>query len=282
MVNMGYDLNNILITGASGYIGNYFYENLKKKYNCIPLSKSKKKVFININLLDNRKLKTLSKKISPTLIIHFANKLPNTNNFNENYQMTKNILNTFNCPIIFISSMTVYNSLKKTNLNEKLKIRLNKKKDKYAYYKFKTERLISKRKINGDISIRIPGVFGGERKSGLIYGLINSLKKKIFFKVEPFDGNWSAIHIHHLYKLILKLIETKNNYKIKIINIAYNNLISIPLAIKIIENFFNKKIDLICSTKFKKTKIETKEYEKRFSKINFTFRQGLNLELNKK
>ena len=41
--------------------------------------------------------------------------------------MTKNILNTFNCPIIFISSMTVYNSLKKTNLNEKLKIRLNKK-----------------------------------------------------------------------------------------------------------------------------------------------------------
>ena len=68
---------------------------------------------------------------------------------------------------------TVYNSLKKTNLNKKLKIRLNKKKDKYAYYKFKTERLISKRKINGDISIRIPGVFGGERKSGLIYGLIN-------------------------------------------------------------------------------------------------------------
>jgi len=28
---MGYDLNKILITGASGYIGNYFYENLKKK-----------------------------------------------------------------------------------------------------------------------------------------------------------------------------------------------------------------------------------------------------------
>ena len=58
MVNMGYDLNNILITGASGYIRNYFYENLKK-YNCIPLSKSKK-VFININLII-KKIKTLSK-----------------------------------------------------------------------------------------------------------------------------------------------------------------------------------------------------------------------------
>ena len=35
------------------------------------------------------------------------------------------------------------------------------------------------------------------------------------------------------------------------------------------------------SYKFKKTKIETKEYEKRFSKIKFTFREGLNLELKK-
>ena len=50
--------------------------------------------------------------------------------------------------------MTVYNSLK-TNLNEKLKIRLNKKRINTHIINLK-QNLISKRKINGDISIRIP------------------------------------------------------------------------------------------------------------------------------
>ena len=48
MVNMGYDLNNILITGASGYIGNYFYENLKKNIIVFHYLSQKKYLLISI------------------------------------------------------------------------------------------------------------------------------------------------------------------------------------------------------------------------------------------
>ena len=54
MANMGYDLNKILITGANGYIGKYFYKNLKKKYNCFPLYRSGKNFFFNLNLLNKK------------------------------------------------------------------------------------------------------------------------------------------------------------------------------------------------------------------------------------
>ena len=42
---MGYDLKKILITGASGYIGNFIYNKIKKTHTCIPLSRTKKKKF---------------------------------------------------------------------------------------------------------------------------------------------------------------------------------------------------------------------------------------------
>jgi nucleoside-diphosphate-sugar epimerase len=282
MANMGYDLNKILITGASGYIGNYFYENLKKKYSCIPLSKSKNFFFYNLNLLNKKKLKNFSKKISPTLVIHFANNLPNSKKLPNNYIITKNILDVFRCPVIFLSSMTVYNSISKFNLHEKLILKLNKNNNEYAYYKLKTERLISRRKIKGDISIRIPGVFGGKRKNGFIYNLINSLRKNKKFRIKVFTGNWSAIHISHLYSLILKLIETNKIYHLKVANIAYKNFVSIPIAIKIISNFFGRKINIANAHKFKKIKIEINEYEKRYSKINCDLRSGLKLAFKNK
>ena len=276
---MGYDLDNILITGASGYIGNFLYKEIKKAHVCIPLSKTKRSKYLNIDLLNKNQLKILSKNFSPSLIIHVANKLPNSKNFYENYKMTKNILVNFKCPIIFLSSMMVYNLSKNKFLNEKIKIKLDKDRDSYAYYKFQTEKLIEKRNIDGDLSIRIPGVFGGNRNNGLIYNVINSLKKNMQPKLEPFSGNWSAIHIRHLIELIIKIIKKKKIYKIKIINIAYKNVISIPKALKIIAKLMKKKINITHSKKFKKTTLLVKEYEKRYSLIKYNLSDGLKLAI---
>tara|TARA_B110000027_G_scaffold124594_1_gene141313 strand:- start:17 stop:856 length:840 start_codon:yes stop_codon:yes gene_type:complete len=276
---MGYDLKKILITGASGYIGNFIYNKIKKTHKCIPLSRTKKKNFLNIDLLDQNKLKILSKNFSPSLIIHFANKLPSSNNFYENYKMTKNILINFKCPIIFLSSMTVYNSSKEKKLNEKIKIKLDKNKNSYAFYKLKTEKLIQERNIEGDLSIRIPGVFGGKRKSGLIHNVIYLLKKNKQPNINTFFGNWSAIHINHLSKLIIRIIKAKKKCKIKIINVAYKNMISIPIAITMISKLLKKKINITHSKKFKKIILIVKEYEKRYSPIKYNLRDGLKLAL---
>jgi len=91
---MGYDLTKILVLGASGYIGFGIYTKLiNNNYNCIETSKSKKLPFFKLNLLNQKKIQKLVKKIKPTLIIHCANNIPNQGiNFYENYKITSNIL----------------------------------------------------------------------------------------------------------------------------------------------------------------------------------------------
>ena len=71
--------------------------------------------------------------------------------------------------------MTVYNETKNKKLSENLKLKISKSINPYAYYKKKTEQLIKDRNCNGDISLRIPGIFGKERKTGLIYKTIKSM-----------------------------------------------------------------------------------------------------------
>ncbi|MDA9838483.1 NAD(P)-dependent oxidoreductase [Candidatus Pelagibacter sp.] len=271
---MGYDLESILVTGASGYIGNNLFKILKKKYNCIGLSKSNNK-FVKIDLLNEHKVKKIFSNTNPTLVIHCANKLPGNKNFYTNYQITKKILKYFKKPIIFLSSMTVYNETKNKNLSENLKLKISKSINPYAYYKKKTEQLIKDRNCNGDISLRIPGIFGKERKTGLIYKTINALKNKKNPNINLFTNNWSAMHIDHLTELIVNIIETKKIHKSKIVNISYKNQISIPIAINLISKLFKKNLKIKQSNKYKKVVIQTSIYEKFFCKIKYSLYDGL-------
>ena len=135
--------------------------------------------------------------------------------------------------------------------------------------------MIKDRNCNGDISLRIPGIFGKERKTGLIYKTINALKNKKNPNINLFTNNWSAMHIDHLTELIVNIIETKKIHKSKIVNISYKNQISIPIAINLISKLFKKNLKIKQSNKYKKVVIQTSIYEKFFCKIKYSLYDGL-------
>ncbi len=277
---MGYDLTQILVFGASGYIGRGIYTKLiEKNYNCVGTTKSKNLSFFKINLLNQKKIKKLIKKINPTLIIHCANSTPNqTTNFYKNYKITSNILKySKKIPIIFFSSMTVYNESAKKIFLEKERLNINKLKNPYGYYKKKTENLILKRKLKGDICVRIPGVFGAERYSGIVWHVLESLHTNKNVSINFKNENWSAIYYDHLLKLIWKIIKSKRIYQSMVLNIAYKTGISVSIFLKQIYKKLGKKMPLNLKHDFKETKFSVKNFETKFGKIYFTFGKGLEL-----
>ena len=67
-------INNILITGANGYIGSCLFHVLKSKFKVIGIDKekSKNKKVLQCNILNSRRLDLIIKKEKPDLIIHLA------------------------------------------------------------------------------------------------------------------------------------------------------------------------------------------------------------------
>ena len=269
-----YDLKKILITGASGIVGNNICTALiKEKIKFKKLSSFSKNKKFRLEKIDS--VLKLSKKVNPTLIIHCAidNKL--NPNLKKNIKMIENLSKFFDSPIIYISSVSVYENTKKLYLNENMK--LTKFNSKYAKVKKICEDKILSRNNNEDLCLRIPGIFSKERKSGIIF----NLKKKVFdinynFKIFDLKKQWQCINNEHFQYCIIKILKSKIYYP-KIMNLGYDEKISLTKAILL----FNKKLPttkkIVVKKKTVTTKLNVKNLKKILKKKNFTFEQGINL-----
>ena len=137
--------------------------------------------------------------------------------------------------------------------------------------------MILKRKLKGDVCVRIPGVFGALRRTGIVSHIISSLLRNKNISIKFKKENWSAIYYYHLLELILKIIKSKNIYQSTIVNVAYKRKVSVPILLKKICKKMNKKMPQILKNDFKITKFCVKNFESKFGKIYFTFDKGLDL-----
>ena len=90
----------ILITGASGYIGSCLYFYLKKKYKVQAIDKKKNSFFkIELcNLLNQKKIEKLLKKLKPNIVVHLAGQslvdetISKKKYYDNNCKATKNLI----------------------------------------------------------------------------------------------------------------------------------------------------------------------------------------------
>lgn len=239
----------VLLTGAQGFLGAALVEILSNMDNIklIKHSRNKENGFYNCNLTDKNSVSEMIENIAPDLIIHTAAFVPKTLSEYEseaseqNILMVENLLCNKNVKFINISSMTVYGSLSSEVIRSEDSI-LDPE-SKYGCSKLKVERFLLK-KENPTLSIRIPGLFGVNRKSGLIYNLLNSFSTGDEFVLPDKPILWAAMSVNDAALLISKIarafLDRSLNYSE--INVGYKDIYSINRLLNICQDIFNTKV----------------------------------------
>ena len=215
---MNEDRKKILLTGASGKIGQKLFSILPDK-DCYGIFFKKKinnrKNLIKLDLRNKKKLKLFLKKINPDIVIHLAGmrdpglneKKPKTSK-ELNLEVTKNLISSLNkkTHFIFFSTDKVYEG-KNKNYNELSK---SSPKGLYGKYKLMSEHLI-KKKFKKHHIIRMPLVHsdGRDKDFSIIDKSIFRLKKKL--KVEVFSNvKRCFVNVHDLVRFIVVILKKKN------------------------------------------------------------------------
>ena len=215
-------INKILLVGGTGYIGRHLEEALKNadfEVHITGTINRNEKNYHRILFADEMSFQSLSGKTFDLMII-LASKLDalgttqlnhidlKTNvtsyaNFLEyaaQYKLTKRI--------IYTSSMTVYGNQNKLPVEENGIINPV---STYGLSKYMAEIISSfycnHHGVNG-IGLRLPGIYGGERKSGYIYDVLTKCAHNE--DITLYSNNllyWETININDLCNIMLRFIE---------------------------------------------------------------------------
>lgn len=271
----------ILVTGGAGYVGSHICKLLKDKgYNPVifdNLSTGHKTLamwgeFIKGDLREFKEINKLLKRVKPKYIIHLA-ALADIGQSNKNPDLyySNNIISTINLlksmrenkikNILFSSSCSIFGNTKKKNVFETDK---KNPESPYAYTKYICENLIRSSSVDKGINYVILRYFNaagasssgliGEKKSTriipqIIKTFLNKNKKLIIngTNFDTFDGTCirDFIHVDDVAMAHLKSIEyLRSKKKNDDFNIGSGKGYSILQLVKIMENYFSKKINI--------------------------------------
>lgn len=238
-------MKKILLTGATGFLGKYFYRYLKSTDNLVDTLGRSPDSTINADFKSF--IPPINTKYD--FVIHSAgkahsipkNKKEEKEFFDINYNGTVNLCNSLEKKLpknfIFISTIAVYgkNSGVKISENEKLNGH-----SAYAISKIKAERYLlewSKSKKVNLVILRLPLV-AGKRPKGNLRSMINGIRKGYYFNISKSNALKSVV----LAKDVAELLPNLDN-KNGIYNLAGDKDYSIIQISEIIsKQLSNKKV----------------------------------------
>lgn len=235
-------IKTVLIVGGSGYLGRHLYPNLLASgYNVTLTGTNENKLslednikYLKLDFSDEKTFCSLTEK-KYDLVLILASSISGIGNKDlSNKDLDINVFN-FNKFLIFLqnakisnkyiytSSMTVYSDanispVKEDGLLEPINV--------YGLSKLMAENLFSffcrVNHFNGVI-LRLPGLYGGDRKGGVVYNAIKKLKNNEIFTLQSEGlGFWETMHIKDLNLLFQSFL---NSYiwqeKIDVYNFSY-------------------------------------------------------------
>jgi len=285
---------NIFITGSSGFIGKYLFNNLLKKNKLkiyLFLKKNKKNLLLKKKFSNDQRVKIFfgypNNKNQLKKIILLCDLIcnlgfPNKTKFKKiihkkKYLLTlKNILNILkekkNFKLVHISSSEVY-GFKKINNNKKFSEKARKlPTNVYAKAKIDAEKLIlnsGARVIKNTIILRLFNVYGrGQNPKSLISEIDHKLKinkKKINLK-NIYDKR-DYIFVDDVINAIKISLFSRNIYGI--FNVSSGRSLSVKKIFEIIKSLRKSKANLVDSENIKISTFSCGNYMKIFKKLQW-------------
>lgn len=220
----------ILVTGSEGFLGRTLVPRLHELgADVVPTARREGSGTVRVDLTIPTAIQEVVDDYRPDWVIHCAASVPRSlEQYGDDSAaalsvgMTENVIAA--CPrrLLFISSMTVYGVPETLPVSEDVALQPV---TAYALGKAKAEQLVASSGIPG-YAARIPGLYGGDRKSGLVYNLVATLKEGR----EPSLPNkpllWSAMDVGDAVEAITGLLATAPS-NFQAVNIGYAGEVSI-------------------------------------------------------
>jgi nucleoside-diphosphate-sugar epimerase len=260
---MGHGIGPILVTGASGYLGTVILDLLKQYHlRYIGVSSSGKSGVL-CDLTDPEQVKKIIEEIRPITIIHCAAEVPknsteyaNDSAAKRSIAMIKNIADNSPSRIIFASSMTIYVNTNSLQVVEEETIPPD---NGYAKGKWDAEEILFRHNVPGDITLRLPGLFGMPKRTGLIYNTAKSLLTDGTFTFTPSPDIWATIHVQDAAEYFIRAVTKPTNLPPTAINIGYPGAFTMSSTIT--------KIAEICGISWKINASNEKPFSMNLDKV---------------
>lgn len=221
----------VLVTGANGYLGSSIAKQLKKRgVDLIQLVRSSPTVDqVVCDLLNIQSLQKIASDYQPDVIIHCAAFVPktlveysNAELASNNTVMLSNIIQCFSSRIVFVSSMTVYGESSRITRSEQ---DAGEPQSEYGLSKLHCEGVLCS-SGRDSVAIRIPGLFGGNRDTGLVANVVKAFKSKVTPSLPTQKLLWAAMDVEDAATIIseLALMEWSG---FNPINVGYDDTYSI-------------------------------------------------------
>lgn len=227
----------VLLTGAQGYLGHHISKIFERKrgFHLIATGRVSSKDVVPCDLSSKKDVAQLIKAAEPDCILHCAAHVPKTPEeydrkkvFSVNIEMLRNIMECSECPLFFVSSMTVYGDSCGKVVKESHR---KSPSSEYAKSKLACEDLFEKSGRAG-FTIRLPGLFGLPRRGGIVFNLLHALKHGYSVNLPENPLVWAAMDVHDAATSIGCLLEAGSPQGYQELNIGYRGEQSINILLQ--------------------------------------------------
>jgi nucleoside-diphosphate-sugar epimerase len=239
-----------LVTGAQGFLGHQLIKTLISKG--VLLTATGRRPAPNLyecDLTIQAQVRVMIDTIKPDRIIHCAAYVPqNLDEYQDSrassksLHMLESLLSVSRCPVVFISSMTVYGTERDRPITED---DAGDPTSAYGQGKWLAESLLKQANIPA-MAIRIPGLFGPQRRKGLVFNLLNAFKHGHNPHLPNSPILWAAMHVDHAAQGIAKLALSGVN-SFEAINLGYQGVYSINSLVNMAASIYGHHFEYLIS-----------------------------------
>ncbi len=232
----------ILVTGADGYLGGHIFEMLgARDIPRVGVTRKAAGVMVACDLTLLEEVEASLAATSPGCIIHCAAAVPkNRDGYDDqeaaeqSLKMALNIASSAPCPVVFASSMTVYDSRLQGMRPIKEAAACSPPAGGYALGKWTAEREMAELARHGLVALRFPGLFGPPRCQGVLYNAARAFLTGTPFSLDNPVPMWAAFDVRDAAQACVNASLLEPFPRREVVNIGYEGDFSLPKAVSIL------------------------------------------------
>lgn len=229
----------VLLTGGLGYLGSQVAARLRAAGIAVRTFDIGQSADVRGDLLDPADVR---RALRPDdLVVHCAaliqgRDVSDARLYDANMAMLANLLDAGARRVVFVSSMTVYTPPLMPPVREDAA----RPESAYARSKFDGERLLADRAERA-VSLRLPGLFGPPRASGLIHALFAHAATGAPLTLPPAPLLWAAMRVEHAADAIAATVQRLPAER-TVMNVGYPDVFSVSRLVDAVCRLFARPI----------------------------------------